>query len=175
MPDGEQRCAGKRGKVGGARDKEEQHCGCRGGPRGRPNRAGQSKQGSRRGGKPAPIWNEYLMRVPAWYITRGRAGPEGVQLCLAPGERSEPGVSCEPSWHRPRFRGRMARVGVSRVPGCYWTPPGPVTGRCFYPGVHVVHPRISMVRPLRGRVAYEGARWGCGVCRTSCEVRALCA
>ena len=80
-------------------------------------------------------------------------------------------------WHRPRFRGRMARGGVFRssllldplrgpdecrwfypgvhglprcigpisgvewhkaacsVPVCYWTPSGPGTGSCLYPGV----------------------------------------
>ena len=113
---------------------------------------------------------------PSGAIPQGQEGPEGVQPCLAGGERSEPPDGKTPHNKRPR-RGRIAQgrglgLGISRrgarrqltrdkaSPVCYSTPfRGRERGGHRTPQAHCVRPGLSMVRPLRGR--------------TSCEVRAL--
>ena len=50
-------------------------------------------------------------------MPRGQEGPEGVQPCLGPDERSEPGDFHVHTQHRPRFRGRIAQGGTTGRPG----------------------------------------------------------
>ena len=62
-------------------------------------------------------------------------GPEGVQPCLAPGERSEPGGLCGLSIASAPFQGSNGTRRRTTVPVCYWTTLGPGTGSCLYSGV----------------------------------------
>ena len=100
-------------------------------------------------------------------------GPEGVQPCLAPGERSEPGGSCDPSFGIGPVQG--VEQHKAERPGCHWTPAGSgLEEGPLHPGVRFVHPRLSMVRPPSGAVmacGHPGVTTGGGGShgdRTSC-------
>ena len=100
-------------------------------------------------------------------------GPERVQPCLAPGERSEPGGSCDPSFGIGPVQG--VEQHKAERPGCHWTPAGPgLEEGPLHPGVRFAHPRLSMVRPPSGAVmacGHPGVTTGGGGShgdRTSC-------
>ena len=68
---------------------------------------------------PCPLSTKTLVprQLSPQKMPRGQEGPEGVQPCLGPDERSEPGDFHVHTQHRPRFRGRIAQGGTTGRPG----------------------------------------------------------